>query len=75
MDNELEITAKKLSPQEQFLIRKNIVRLLKKNKTNSEIAELLDVSERYVRAVKKAYSEQGMKGIALKKRGRKKGKN
>lgn len=75
MDNELEITAKKLSPQEQFLIRKNIVRLLKKNKTNSEIAELLDVSERHVRAVKKAYSEQGMKGIALKKRGRKKGKN
>ena len=75
MENELKIEAVKLSPNEQYLIRKNIVRLLKKGKTNSETAEILGVSERHVRSVKKAYSEHGIEGIKPKKRGRRKGKN
>ena len=75
MENEIKTNAVKLSPKEQYLIRKNIVRLLNKGKGNSEIAEILDVSERHVRSVKKAYSEHGIEGIKLKKRGRKKGEN
>ena len=75
MENELKIEAVKLSPEEQYLIRKNIVRLLKQGKPNSEIAEILGVSERHVRSVKKTYSEKGIEGLKPKKRGREKGKN
>ena len=59
MENELKTNAVKLSPEEQYQIRKSIVRLSKKGKTNDEIAEILDVSERHVRSVKKQYSEGG----------------
>lgn len=75
MENEVKIEAKKLSPKEQYLIRKNIVRLMQKGKSNSEIAEILGVSERHIRSVKKAYTENGMEGIKLRKRGRTKGAN
>lgn len=70
MENELKTQAVKLSQSEQYQIRKNIVRLLKKGKSNSEIAEILDVSERHVRSVKKAYSEGGIEAIKPKKKGR-----
>lgn len=73
MEKELKTNAVKLSPEEQYQIRKNIVRLFKQGKKNSEIAEILDVSERHVRSVKKAYSEGGIEAIKPKKRGRKKG--
>ena len=49
MENELKTNAVKLSPDEQYQTRKSIVRLLKKGKAKSEIAEILDVSERHVR--------------------------
>lgn len=75
MENELKNQIKKATPEEQYLIRKNIVRLLKKGEGNSVIAKTLDISERHVRAVKKAYKENGIEGIKLKKRGRSKGKN
>lgn len=45
MENELKTNAVKLSPEEQYQIRKSIVRLSKKGKTNGEIAEILDVSK------------------------------
>lgn len=48
MENELKNNAVKLSPDEQYQIRKSIVRLSKTGKTNGEIAEILDVSERHV---------------------------
>lgn len=70
MEKELKTNAVKLSPKEQYQIRKNIVRLLEQGKSNSEIAEILDVSERHVRSVKKAYSEGGIEAIKPKKRGR-----
>ena len=41
MENELKTNAVKLSPEEQYKIRKSIVRLGKKGKTNGEIAEIL----------------------------------
>ena len=46
MESELKTNAVKLSPDEQYQIRKSIVRLSKKGKTNGEIAEILDVSEK-----------------------------
>ena len=45
-ESELKTNAVKLSPDEQYQIRKSIVRLSKKGKTNGEIAEILDVSEK-----------------------------
>jgi transposase len=73
MENELRTNAVRLSPAQQYEIRKSIVRLLKQGKSNQEIAETLDVSERHVRATKKAYAEQGIVGIKPKTRGRRKG--
>jgi len=73
MENELKTNAVSLSPNEQYQIRKSIVRLVKQGKSNEEIAEVLDVSERHVRNVKKIYAEQGIAGIKPKKRGRKQG--
>lgn len=73
MENELKTNAVKLSPKEQYQIRKSIVRLSKKGRTNGEIAEILDVSERHVRSVKKQYSEGGLDALKPKKHGRKPG--
>ena len=73
MENDFETGAKRLSPQEQFQIRKTIIRMMKQGKTNTEIAEALGVSERHVRATKKSYQENGMAGIRLKQRGRRDG--
>ena len=73
MEKELRTNAKHLSPEEQFQIRKSIIRLSKQGKTVKEIAEILDVSERHVKATRKAYKEQGFAGISLKKRGRRVG--
>jgi transposase len=73
MDNELRTNAVRLSPEQQFEIRKSIVRLSKTGKKNQEIAETLDVSERLVRGVKKAYADHGFAGIKPKTRGRRHG--
>ena len=70
MENELKTMAQKLSPEEQYQIRKSIIRLWKKGKEDGEIAEILDVSERHVRSIKKKYSEGGIAAIKPKKRGR-----
>lgn len=73
MENELRTNAVRLSPAEQYEIRKSIIRLLKHGRSNHEIAETLDVSERHVRATKKAYADHGIAGIKPKVRGRRKG--
>lgn len=70
MENELKTNAVRLSPESQYQIRKSIVRLLNQGKTNGEIVEILDVSERHVRSVKKQYAEGGMAALKPKKRGR-----
>lgn len=73
MEKELRTNAKRLSPEEQYTIRRNIVRLLKSGKTGKEIAKLLDVSEGHVSGVKKVYKAEGIRGIKLKTRGRRLG--
>jgi transposase len=73
MENELRTQAVKLSPDEQYQIRKSIVRMAKQGKTNPQIAQALDVSERHVRNVKKLYAEEGIAGIKPKRRGRRNG--
>lgn len=71
--NELRTDAKKLSQSEQYQIRKNIVRLMKKGIKPDEIADTLDVSRSLIYATKKAYEEKGIEGIKPGKRGRRHG--
>jgi transposase len=73
MEKELRTNAKRLSPEEQFQIRKSIIRLSKDGKKVKEIAILLDVSERHVKATRSNYKKKGFAGISLKQRGRKSG--
>lgn len=75
MEKELKTNAKTLSPEEQFQIRKSIVRLSQQGKKPAEIAEILDVSRRHVESTIKKYREQGFAGIKLKQRGRTHGAN
>ena len=72
MDNELKTNAVSLTPEEQYQVRKGIIRLSKQGKDNTEIAEILDVSLRHVQSTKKMYKDGGIDGIKPKKRGRKK---
>lgn len=71
--DDLKTNARNLSQAEQFQIRKNIVRLLKKGTKPDEIAAMLDVSRSLVYATKKTYDEKGIEGIKPGKRGRRHG--
>jgi transposase len=71
--DELRTQAKKLSPEEQYQLRKNIVRLLKQGNKPDKVAEMLDVSRSHVYATKKSYDEKGIEGIKAQKRGRRTG--
>jgi len=73
MENEYKTNAKHASPEEQFLIRKSIVRLHRQGKKSAEIEETLDVSRRHVASTIKKYKEQGFAGIKQQVRGRRKG--
>jgi len=73
MDNELKTNAKNLTPQEQFQIRKSIIRLHQQGKKPAEMAVILDVSKRHAESTIKKYKELGFSGISLKTRGRKSG--
>ena len=73
MEKELRTNAKRLSPKEQYQIRKNIIRMYQSGKKPKEIAEILDVSRRHAESTIRKYKEQGIKGISLKKHGRTKG--
>lgn len=73
--NELKMQAEQLSPQEQFMLRKQIVMLRKKGKTTAEVVEILDVTKRHVQSTWRKYSKGGLKAIALKTMGRPKGVN
>jgi transposase len=71
--DELRTNAKRLTQTEQYLLRRNIIRLLQKGQTPDEVAQTLDVSRSHVYATKKAYEERGMSGIKPGKRGRRLG--
>lgn len=58
MNNELRIDAEKLSPKEQFLLRKQIVTLRKRGKATTEVVEILDVTVRHAQSTRKKYSER-----------------
>jgi transposase len=73
MENELRTEAVRLSPEEQYQIRKNIIRLSKNGTTNEAIAEILDVSLRHVQNTKKQYEDGGIEAIKPKQRGRRQG--
>lgn len=73
MENELKTQAVRLSPEEQYQVRKHIIRMSAKGKKNKEIAEILDVSLRHVQSIKKQYAEGGIAAIKPKTRGRRKG--
>jgi transposase len=73
MENELKTKAVELSQDEQYRIRKSIVRLSEQGKENNEIAEILDVSLRHVQNTKKMYADGGIEAIKPKTRGRRKG--
>ena len=69
----MKTNAKRLSPNEQFQIRKNIVRLYQQGKKPAEIVILLDVSRRHIDSTIKKYREEGFTGIKPKTRGRRHG--
>jgi transposase len=71
--DELSVNAKHISQEEQYQIRKSIVRLSQKSYPSKEIADMLGVSLRLVQATKKAYKEGGLDRIKTGKRGRRVG--
>jgi len=73
MEKELRTNAKRLSPEEQFQIRRSIIRLSKAGKKVKEIVEILDVSIRHVISTRVKYQKEGFAGISLKQRGRRVG--
>jgi transposase len=73
MENEPRTNAQSATAEEQYQIRKSIVRLLKSGKSGQETANILDVSGGLVSKIKKAYDENGIKGIKIGHRGRKEG--
>jgi len=70
---ELRTNAKRLTQEEQYGIRKSIIRLLRKGLVPDEVSVMLDVSRSHVYATKKTYYEKGIEGIKPGKRGRRKG--
>jgi transposase len=71
--DELRTKAKHLTQEEQYGLRKSIIRLLKKGHKPVEVAALLDISRSHVYATKKTYDEKGVEGIKAGKRGRRNG--
>ena len=71
--DELRTKAKHMTQDEQYQLRKSIVRLNKAGRKPSEIATVLDVSRSLVYATIKTYDEKGIDGIKPGKRGRRHG--
>jgi transposase len=69
------IDAEKLTPDQQFLLRKQIVRLRQQGKTTREVVELLGVRERHVQSTWKRYRDGGIAAVSKKVMGRPKGSN
>lgn len=65
-----KIDARKLTTQEQQLLRNQAIMLRKKKKTYKEIAEITGLNPTTICAWWKAYEREGHKAIQIKKRGR-----
>jgi transposase len=74
MENTI-IDATKLSPEEQWFLRKTIARLYVKGFSPSEITKILDVKLRHVQSTIKKYRDGGWEAISLKTMGRPLGSN
>jgi transposase len=70
-----KIDAKKLSPEEQWFLRKMIVKLHIKGFSPMEVSSMLDAKLRHVHSTIKKYSDGGWEAIELKKMGRPVGSN
>lgn len=73
MEKELRTNAVHVGQEEQYQIRKSIIRLSKEGRSTKEIAEILDVSLRHVQNTIKNHADGGIAGIKPKKRGRRPG--
>jgi len=73
MENEIKTNAKSMTPQEQYQLRKLIVRLLRQGEKAAKVAENLGVSRQMVYDAKKAYEQEGLAGIKPRAKGPKKG--
>ena len=73
MESDLKTNAVRLSPDEQYRIRKSIIRLWKMGKGKKEIAEIEDVSLRHVFNTIKQYKDGGIAAIKPRTRGRRLG--
>lgn len=73
MEKTEKINVKRLSPKEQYLLRRSIIRMSEKGFKCGEIADALGVSTRVISLTRKNYKENGLDGIAMKHRGRKAG--
>ncbi|MCL1882323.1 MAG: helix-turn-helix domain-containing protein, partial [Defluviitaleaceae bacterium] len=58
--DKLRTEAKKLSPNEQYQLRKTMVRLLTQGYTPSQIAKILDIGVSTVYKIQKLYNEKGI---------------
>ena len=74
MNND-KINAMKLSPEEQWFLRKTIVQLNGKGFTPLEISDMLEVKPRHVRSTIKKFKDGGEEAISLKTMGRPRGSN
>jgi transposase len=64
---------RKLSPETQYELRKQVVRLRKKGKSNQEIAEIVGVYHTHVSTIWQSYQKGGLDALKPKVRGRKHG--
>jgi len=63
----------KLSPEEQWFLRKTIVRLYEKGFGANDISKMLDAKLRHVQSTIKKYKDGGWEAISLKVMGRPRG--
>lgn len=75
MEKALKINAMTMAPKEQENLRLLIVRMHKKGKSVSEIAELTNAKMRHIQSTIKKYKDIGIIGIRQKPMGRPKGKS
>ena len=68
-----KIDARTLSPEAQYEIRKQVIRLRKEGFGNRVVAKGLGISESQASRIWVSYKKEGSKSISLKTRGRKKG--
>jgi transposase len=65
--------ARTLSPQTQYELRKQVIRLRKKGMANKQVAEVVGTTQSHASAIWQAYERDGIEAIKPKVRGRRHG--